>query len=189
MDYSFFRGLGFVFFGALLLATGGALTTLGWSKINESAQIKNIIRGIVREWEINEFLRNEMTIAGPSLPAFFEHRLYTRFKSTALSNLLGSGLLKSRSMKNKDFLKHLANYEVAINEANYMLDYSDRSIMLDTDLDTIVTIRKEVYRSKGFESFIRTHRRFKEILEENYSWVKKMWKESPVLTQSHQLMY
>ena len=189
MDYSLFRGWGFIVVGALAIGTGGVFTTLGWSVISERTQINNLIRGVVREYEINESLRSEMLSAGLSTPDFYKFRLYARFKTTALSSLLRSGLLKSSSKKNKVFLKNIADYEVAINEANYRLDYGDRSIPSDTDLDTIINNRKDIYSTEGFRAFVRLQYRFKEILEQNYNWVREMWNQSLVISRSSQVAY
>lgn len=189
MDHLLIRGWVFILIGALLIGGGGVFTTLGWSRISDRSKMRNLINGVVREWEINDVLRQEIVYsASPTGVDILKYRLYVRLKTTALNNVLASGLFDSSSKEGKAFLKEIAGYEAAIIEVNSRLDLCNRfmtSETVETNLETIRKGREEfVLKSDVFISFFRKHGDIKESLEKNYGWVRNTWGKTPPIPRA-----
>ena len=176
--------------GALIVALGGVITTFGWIRINDGTKMRSLTSAVAREWEINDALRQKLSMSYiATAEATLKYRLHTRFGTSALNNALGSGLFSLGSKKDKEFLKDLADYKIAINEVNHRLDFLDRSITFETDLATIRRHRKAFIFSDLYIVFVRRHRLFKEDLEKKYSWIKKQWSKEAVVTEASSYAY
>ena len=71
------QGWALIIIGAISIAVGATLTTLGWKKLDSHSRQKAIISGVAREWEINDTLLHKDLLFSSSDPTVLgSHRLY-----------------------------------------------------------------------------------------------------------------
>jgi len=159
--------------GAITIGIGGVLTTLGWTRLNESNQMRNLIYSVVREWEINNtILFNDPLFNSADEKVLGSYMLNKRLKNSALNNVLTSGLFNSNVKKDRTFLRQVADYEDIIKDFNSRLSMTDNFVLTTTDPRKIIEHRKIIVTSGGFKSFIDEHMKMKTILDTNYPWAK-----------------
>lgn len=172
MDRLLITGWLFVMIGAVAIGVGGVLTTLGWNRLSRRSQMKSLIAAIAREWEINDtLLKNDPLFTATDDETLGSHRLYPRFKVSALNNALTSGLFSSSATKDQTLLRAIADYETVISDVNSRLDVSDNFVISTQDSAAISKHRSHVLQSPGFKGLLDQHQAMKDLLERNYSWV------------------
>src|SRR4030042_3073056 len=166
MEQVMLRGWIYVTIGVIAIGLGGGFSTLGWNTINKYSQMKALIIGAAREWEINETILKDKLFNKDDKEALASFKLYPRFKSNALNNILSSGIFSSQDSKNCSLLKIVADYEYAIADTNSRLTVSDNFRISTVDNEAIKKHREHVIDSPGFKSFLQTHLFFKRMLSE-----------------------
>ena len=173
MDSLFLRGWVFIVVGAVIIGIGGVLTTLGWTRLNESTQMRNLIYSVAREWEINNtILFKDPLFNSTDEKVIGSRMLNKRLKNSALNNVLTSGLFNSNIKKDRTFLRQVADYEDIIKDFNSRLSVTDNFVLATSDPEKIIEHRKNIVTSVGFKGFIDEHTRMKTILDTNYPWAK-----------------
>lgn len=165
------RGWIYVIIGVIAIGFGGVLSTLGWNTVNKYSQMKALIIAVAREWELNESILKDKLFNKDEVVALGSRKLYPRLRSNALNTFLSSGIFTAQNIKNRNFLKNVADYEYAISDTNSRLNVSDNFILSTQDTEAIMKHRKHVIESKGFKGFLDTHSFFRQALVENYKWV------------------
>lgn len=173
MDSLLVRGWVFIVIGAITIGIGGVLTTLGWTRLNESNQMRNLIYSVAREWEINNtILFKDPLFNSADEKVLGSHMLNKRLKNSALNNVLTSGLFISTVKKDRTFLRQVADYEDIIKDFNSRLSMTDNFVLATLDPGKIMEHRKIIVTSIGFKEFIDEHMKMKTILNTNYPWAK-----------------
>lgn len=172
MKHLLVQGWLFVAIGAASIAVGGALTTLGWNKLNLRSRLEAIVSGVAREWEINDTLLSKEPLFISSEPNVLgSFGLYPRFKSSAVDAALSSGLFNPYNAHERDFLRALADYETTVADVNARLTVSDNFVLSTRDRMAIADHRVHVKGSRGFAAFGAEHQKLKDILEKQHKWV------------------
>lgn len=171
MKYLFVQGWSFVLLGAVLVAVGGVLATLGWDKLSLRSRFEAVVSGVAREWEINDVLvRKDPLFASEDPNVLGSFRLYPRFHSSAVDSALGSGLFRPSNPDERAFLRALADYETVIADVNARLSVSDNFVLSTRDMGAIADHRVQVKSSPGFAGFVAQHRKLRAALEAEYAW-------------------
>lgn len=171
MDHLFIRGSMFVLIGAIVLAVGGVMTTLGWNILSERSQIRNLISAVARQWEINnKLLTADPLFNGSDEEVLKSHRLYPRFYTNATDAVLASGLFNPKDKADREFLRMIADYQSTINDVNSRLGVSDGFVTSTRDLNDILAHRRLVLESAGFQGLLLKHTATGKFLKTYYGW-------------------
>jgi hypothetical protein len=168
------QGWVLVMIGAMSIAVGGTLTTLGWKKLDSYSRQKAVISGVAREWEINDtLLHKDALFISTDATVLGSHLLYPRFKSSALDVAVSSGLFRPSQAMERQALRVFADYETTIADINARLNVSDSFALSTQDQTAIAAHRAKVKSSAGLAGFSKEHAKLKEFLERNYGWSLK----------------
>jgi len=171
MNSLFVQGWLLILVGAISIAVGGVLATLGWKTLDSRSHLRAVISGVAREWEINDtLLRTEPLFTTGDSSILGSHCLYPRFKSSAIDAAISSGLFNPSDPNQRLALRILADSEATISDVNARLAVSDNFVLSTTDQVAIADHRVVVTKSAGMVGFMKEHTKLKELLEKQYAW-------------------
>jgi hypothetical protein len=160
--------------GVATVGVGGLLSTLGWNMRSQHQQKRNIIRGVIREFESNGRMIDSAINLIKQRKTSFSYRPY---KANQLNNALTSGVLNFDTDKRRALRDVMERYEEAIADFNAGLGVVGR-------LNPGMYIRPEFIPQPGkinpndfnnalsekFDKLLLAHQRTGQILEKEYNW-------------------
>lgn len=168
------RGGLLVLIGGLLIAGGGIFTTLGWNTLRERSQMRALVSGLAREWEINnKLLAKDPLLTGTDDAALRSHALYPRFYTNAASAILTSGLFDPTNGRDRTLLHAVADYQESALDTNGRLAVSDSFVAHTEDAQRIRAHRLTLLQSLGFKSFKALHLKVGDLLRGEYAWAQR----------------
>lgn len=154
------QGWALIVGGAVILGVGGTLTTLGWNVLNQRSQKLALLNAVVLECQFNEkLLTGEKLFNGRDEEHMASHRLYPRFRFSALRSALASGFFVTGHGIDSAAYTTMIDYDLAIEDVNAKLDVSDKLVTSTADKNVIQEHRKMVLSSDGFTTFVSHHRK------------------------------
>lgn len=168
------RGWLLILGGALLLAVGGILTTLGWNRLKERSQMRTLISAVAREWQLNnKLLTSDPLFTGSDDAALGSHRLYPRLYTTASAGVLASGLFNPEDQRDRKLLRAIADYQEGLRDVNGRLSVSDGFVTSTQDAGKIQAHRRHVLESAGFKGLLLQHPQIGGLLKAQYRWAEQ----------------
>ena len=167
-----FRGWLFVGIGAIAIAIGGVLTTKGWNLLNVSRQKKNLIRSMAQEW-----IMNGISLGKPPISRATDGKkpgrkiMYPTLRTSALSNLIASGIFQFGHSKEGKLLLRAVNYQTSLVTSNNEFNIINGELNKSSTSDKITEIyHTQIIESGWFKSFKQQHELMRQLLREHYRW-------------------
>ena len=155
------EGVRHIIVGAVAVTCAGLLMTYGWNRIGLGKQRNNLIRAFAQE-----LYMNVLRLEGPPIKSEVYYRKenvdvvlrpFPTLKTTALNAVMSSGLWDLGKQTERNFLYTIADYEIAIGNANRFFDKHNNILTFEIgDPNKVIAQAKEYQRVTPEKDYFRS---------------------------------